>query len=475
MQDSTIPLFRLTFVTDVPEKNPSNLPPLEKILTPCVSKVSQCILTKLESLATNYVFALRKEFKDDAAARVLFSPREGMSIVSCSDERIKTIYSREYNIQAMSVHYARTHGLLDLKRVEPTPENKTQAEAKLGTSEIIFVDSDALELHQNGVNEAVIVDLQIVRYVLNPKAMDGLTTCALRYPHLLKFLDKNLQLKESMCLVGPGLIQEEDSPPMCPQMVELMTLFPQLRRVVALDNNLQVLTAIEKQFAKTKLAIYDPTMLRHYTRKGESNSYQALFQKIIQKLTECVRLPKNALDILQGTVPAQSLLIPIKAQVEVKEFDIIHSQFDQAEEFDVIIATQSIWRAIANLPKQNHIENLSILGKFLRALKENGSLYMDCYYFNFLKSTLGEEGLSLSIKYLESIVGNALKVENIPISDFYPQACGDYVNLPRYTLKSDEWTTPTSSIIVFTRLSASTPNERIQLEQRLSEINVKSP
>ena len=267
-----------------------------------------------------------------------------------------------------------------------------------------------------------------------------------------------------VCFVGAGLLEYEDESvlPTCPQFIELFSLIPN-GRYVLLDNNAHALKLMRDQFSR-RFASYDPIMLRACSFEGSPGfvadaRYQALFQQMKDNLARVTIAPMNADEMLAGFGKLEPLLLRFQeGQVEVRDFDINSTNFGEGEQFNIIVATMSIFNAshedFRDNPHKNHFGKLT---KFLLALKENGSLFMDMHMMEVLRTWAGPEMFGLGIRYLEMLVGNELLIEEIPVSDFQEKSVGTRSTLSSLStnmlagVSRNIITIDTSAIVVITR------------------------
>lgn len=179
-----------------------------------------------------------------------------------------------------------------------------------------------------------------------------------------------------------------------------------------------------------RMASYDSLSLRGYTIEdigGKKNpfyvaddGYQAAFTEMKNNLAAKAIAPRNAREMLDGVGEVKPLTLVLNpGQVEVREFDILTSDFHDGEQFDIMVATMSIVNALARdldkTPAANHFEALA---KFLLALNEKGALYIDSKVMMAIKEKVGQEGFALGIRYLETLLGNELRVEEVSLPSF---------------------------------------------------------
>lgn len=372
----------------------------------------------------------------------------------------------------------------EVKRNLPSEEVRLQGEQQLPGQPLAFFDPTAAALWQAKIQAPVQIDLEVGCYQVT-QAPGGLTTANLRFPHLLKDLSlkfSNEQKGEGMSIgiVGPGLSEAKDTLSSCPQFVEIYGLFPKAHYLL-LDRDKRALSVLIGQLHDCQFTAYDPLMLKTYLFSEKyqiSSVYQKTFRDINSTLGELAIEPKNAKEMLQGHGQIDSLTVKVDPKnVDLREFEINASQFEEQDkaQFDVLVATLSISAAVDSQSSRTLLTKLETLGKFLELLKPNGALYIDALFTTkFLLGPYGEEGMKLGLKYLESCLGNRLKNDEIPLSDFQTQMTniiGTLNSLDLSSVKTGKTgTASTAALTVITRLPEkviSTPEEREALKQQV--------
>lgn len=406
--------------------NSEDLEVSKKSLTPLDAKVSPFVLSLLESIARDYVFSEREHLKGEIKARLSMSLKNGIQFNSCSDPKIVEI-CKEPQGNAVTKEDAEKYGLTHLKRAEPTAEMIKDANRHFQGREVIFIDPWAYQLFQNEVNDPLQIDLEVPK-VFRIDLAAGQTTSPLRFPHLLK--DLNMRYKRGredpnlkICIAGPGLNEHKGFLPTSPQFVEIFSLFPNAQFLL-LDNDKHAIEVLKQQFNTFKIASYDPCMLRLRTTDSSSylskKEYQKVFSIMKENLASRAKKPPNAGDMLAGKGPFTSLVVNIADnKIEVRDFDINTAQFKDEDKFDVIVATLSIINALNHqLETSKFCNPYPVLKKFINSLRERGSLYIDVKLFESFIAPHRD----LIIKCLEGSIGNRLRIEEIPLSDFQPTA-----------------------------------------------------
>lgn len=439
-----------------------------------VSQIPDIVKEKTTTISNKFVGTVGLEFKGPLEARLCFSLEQGITISSCNDPRFRGVFEKNSTLSViLTPEKAKALNIPLLKAKEVPPEKRQAAIDHYHNPNIHIIDLDAFELWGAGLKEAMQLDLRIEgHFLLN--LGDGPTTGYLRFPHLLKeistrFVHKSDQVK--IGIVGPGLLEPNTSVCSCPQLVELLSLFHSNAEFLIWDNNKKLLSEVTQQVANSKL-LYDPYMLNIYSRKEEENSrcgskeYQTLFQEIKENLVKKAADPKHVKAMLEGKVKTEPFVLKADPKkIKLREFDVNSSKMEEEEKktFDLIVATMSLYLDLVKEFEKNPRYNyFSILGKFLAALKENGSLYVDTPLIEDLfKKTYGLEGFNTGIQCLEHMLGNRLAFQEVPLSDFLPHfqgRLGTITNLSvgeaevsKITNKSRHATT--SSITIITRTS----------------------
>ncbi|WP_420420847.1 hypothetical protein [Simkania sp.] len=418
------PTIRLSIVAG--EMGLASEPEKVQIVNSTVSpEINEQVVDWTKSLAKDHVFLLGQEFQKPAHARITFSVEHGVVFEDCDDPHLREIYlTNSRQVAVVPKSFADKH----VCQIEPTPEMIESARAQT-SEEVVFVDGISLALHMQGVTRPETVNLEIVPFIPLNKGR-GLTTSSLRFPHmLLDLLKRQEQGKltddSSVCVVGPGLLEYEDPSvlPTCPQVAELLALFPQ-GNFTLLDRDKRALTLMAKQCAKNFMT-YDTAAYRAYTMKDlpefvENPEYQRLFEEMKRNFSQLTIAPSNADEMLDGFGGLKPLVLRVqKEQMAFRAFDITKSSFRTGEQFDVIVATLSIVNAHEQeIDKNPHGNHFGKLTKFLEALKVGGTLYLDASMIQRLVKVAGPEGFELGMKYLEASIGNRLEIEEVPLSSF---------------------------------------------------------
>lgn len=436
--------------------DPNDIEFMRKEVTP---GLDPNIVYLAESIAKDHFYHMSSTLPEVVTAQITCSVEHGVVFNSCSDERLKNCFF-ENTRKAFAIP-AEGKSMLSgtpVHLIEPTAQMK--AAAPEGS---FFVDAIALHLKANGLTGATTFNLELRPYYVVGTGK-GLTTGNLRHPHLLQgILEKNFRPDAKVCIVGPGLLEYQDKsiPPSCPQFAEIFSLLPMAEYTI-LDNDTHAIDVLAGQFSKG-YTFYDPVMFRAYTMPGspectQDRTFLSLFDRMKHTLGERALTPK-AKEILAniGTVKPLMLHLQNKEQVKVQEFDINSSSFSEGKKFDVMVATMSICNAIQEEvlrnPLANHFEKLV---KFLDALEDQGSLFMDTNVIDMLCSP-GGLGLEGGKKYLEERLGRSLTFEIIPVSSFVKKVEGSRGTislLSSHLLQGAEkqvMSVDTSSIIVITK------------------------
>ena len=482
--NNRIPTYSICFTVGLSDvDDPDDLLISRRNLSPADAQISSLILTYLESISRDYLYFLGKKFKSTAFAQLSFSHNKGVVFNYYSDVRLKTLFEQNASSSfAVTIprKQAKKLGFSDIKKHDVTEAIRQEAREKYKEEKVFFFDPCAYLLFQSGLTQPVTVNLEIQgREALSEGG--GLTTGFLRFPHLLFDLTERYnQLRKSdqtkICLVGPGLNEEKNSPPCIPQFVEIHSIFPNAEYLL-LDNNSQAITLMNQQFKFCKFAAYDPSRIKLLTSKANGNSlyapekYQKLFQEMKNSFVDrAFGSPVDIKKMLYNEGSTNRVMLKVNPdRVQIQEFDITNSQFNETEKgFDVIVATMSITIAfstqISQNPKWNFIEEMA---KFLKALKENGSLYVDSTIKIIFKDTINNIGNSkkaLAIQYFESLLGNKLTLDEIPLADFIPGTQGISGVIDNQTINEKNQNVTTSSILVMTRTS-----EKVEYSKEIKE------
>lgn len=462
------------------------------------SSINPNFLKVVEAIAKDYVYNVKNEQPKPINARISFTPEDGIVIKKCEDKRFRKIFSetaKGYGV-AINIPDFNSLGMPHLKQANVSEEDKIRAEKEAG-EELVFVDPYVMQAHQENWLEPIEIDLRI-KYLVNAQ-MYGQTTGYLRFPH---FLDDVLQrfnhLRSSspkICVMGPGIIGETKTFS-CPQVMELYSLFPKASYVL-LDNDEKLLETLADQFQGKKrkpLANLDPTMLRAFTYAPRgvpsslyvhSEKYQKIFQQMKEGFIKEAQDPKTASRILNGLITTKSIPIKINPDhFQIRNFDINSSEFINQDKgsFDFVLATMTISNAILNSKKEEAPDNFSILLKFLEILKVNGSLYLDIdTYNNYFKNCYSLNLFESRMEWIESQLGNKLKVELIPIADYLGSENLEEKRIESLTindLKNGSIPTITTfPLVVITRTSekAVTPqtSEKVEASSKKKQTSVK--
>ncbi len=465
-----IPKYSLQFIKEdfSAREDAEKLPISNKTLTPADAPIPPKVLYIIEGIARDYMFNFGNQSKDVESARLSLSADQGIAIQSCSDSRIDDRLKVYLTSVAIVEEEARALGLLGIKRVEPQEEDIKQARERFKDAKVLYLDPWCFQFHRVGLKKPLLLDLEMTQREVIGKGA-GLTSAPLRYPHLLKDLSNRLKKDSKICIVGPGLVEEENAPLFSPQFAEIYSLFPN-GTFLLLDNDPHALKLMEQQFHKCKFAAYDPYMLRHYAVRDSQNfkpnrTYQKLFDSMKKVLAEKAIKPANAANMLAGVGSPERMLLKISPEkIEIRDFDIRISHFRNEEKFDAMVATMAFGNAFSDELKKDVAHNFfPHLQRFLGALNENGSLYIDKMFVN---SFLKHYPIEKAIRYLALLVGNRLVIQEIPISGFQPRIKAVLGVIDSATISSiqkygDRMTNiTTSSLIVITR----TP-EKIQATQ----------
>lgn len=440
-------------------------------LSPQTAKVSPIILTLIEGISSNYANFLQDKF-ERCLVKFSFSSKNGVVFLSASDERIKTVFHEQYKNEPLTIiprEDVESSGLKDMKTALASEYIKEEAFKHFQTNDVVYFDSFAYAIYQAGIEDDLELTVDITRRII--VGAGGLTTGSLRFPHLLgslyeEFKDTRKSDKKKICIVGPGM-NEDPEFPSSPQLSELCSLFPNAEFLV-LDNDKTAIRTLTEQVRKGFL-VYDSLMLRMRTIKVEGlgiesfqnypKKYIEVFDAIKSGFADKAKLPPDAKSMLNGIGPIQPLIFGVDPKkIRISEFDITSSQFKDEDnnKFDIVVATMSIWLAIKHVknPQHNHF---STFAKFLSILKQGGKLYIDQASTRFLDELYGMEGKKLGIRYIESLLGNRLVFNEIPLTDFISESQGEYDVVPNLTICKTKQYVPedvqTSSITVITRTS----------------------
>ncbi len=445
LDTSQLPKYSLDFAI-IPRQAPSpaELKLMAKSLSPLKPKsnIPSIVLEWLESMASDYVRAIGKTERFTATAVVTFSREQGIQFHSCSDDKIKAIFERKpKECHLISTKEAYQLGIGNLKQIEPTEQQKEEAK-KFGKKKVFYMDLQAFKLFEAGVKEPVRIALE-VNGLIASETGGGQTTGVLRFPHLYRDLEKHYGTDLlNICIVGPGIQCEFMTSPKTnqqlpilstPQVAELFALRPN-SQFLLLDND-PVILGVLKDILTERIMTYNPFLLVQQMSKSGQNAhaaapqhYQELFRKMAHTIKTKALLPKKAREALEGKTETDTVLLKIEPEkYAVRQFDILTSIFNPQDQgkFDVVLATMSISVALAKKVSEGSTgDYFGILGKFLSLLKEGGSLYIDSVTLSLFLEIFDEKGMRMGMHYLESLIGNRLSIEIIPLSDFLPQHQG---------------------------------------------------
>ena len=231
----------------------------------------------------------------------------------------------------------------------------------------------------------------------------GLTTAQMRYPHLLNHLSERFKEKgpSNICIMGPGLLEEEGARPVCPQAAELFSLFPEAKFLLV-DKDDHLLETLKKQYQIQQTAVYDPTMLRLYAANSPTNTQRApeKYQPLMSRMKKAMggqARNRDAKKMMLGIGPAQPLLLKLDSKkIELRRFDFLADQFKEGEKFDSIVATMSLSYAYEEVIDKP-APFFALLGNCLSALKEGGVLYMD---FFLVRPNITKEKMKFVMAYM---------------------------------------------------------------------------
>ena len=447
---------------------PENTPVMERSIP---SEVHPFQARLLEDIAKDYIFHCIQERKDalpTLTARLSFSIERGIEFENCSHSDFEEMITIHFQ-QAIPFARDEARKLGEIHRIQPTEQMLCQLPDSLNPVDLEFIDAMAVSLVKQGATQPLTVDLEVRTFFPANKGQ-GLTTGNLRFPHLLLAMRERLLRGDhstvpNVCIVGPGLFEyDEKITPTCPQFVEMFSLFPE-GRFTLLDNDPHSLKSMDEMFSR-RIASYDSVMLRAYATEnfGEATNsyyvaeddYQATFSAMKDNLATRAIAPRNAREMLDGVGKILPLTLLLdQGQVEVCAFDILSSDFHGGEQFDIIVATMSIVNAFAKdleaAPFANHFE---LLAKFLLALNENGAFYIDTKIIMAIKERWGSEGFALGIRYLETLLGNELHIEEV-VTPSFTGGRGTILNLsahkPLGLEHRPDMKVTTSDIMILTR------------------------
>lgn len=421
-----------------------------------------------KNLATQYFIEmgqLASSIPFYETATLTFSPQNGLSIPSSTDPRIQDVFKKGMEALELIAYPEDAAQELGIETIKHTVLKMNEVDPQ----KYFAYDPISLGAWKKGIHDFYQTQLQIKNFIITGVA--GQTTGSLRHPHLIEGLSKLSHKQPYICIVGPGMIEERGFPLSMPQTAELFTLFPS-GKFLLIDKDQEAIDKIKKQLNSGRIN-YDPMMLRelsdetspHYVKNED---YQKLFEQMKDNiLARNQKMPSKikAKRILNRIFPAEILSIPAnKHNFEILNFDILTSTFEEDKKgvFDIVLATNSISNAFFDKSISKEFENyFSILEKFLALLKVNGSLYVDSPLFeDRLNPIYGEEGIDVGMQWLESRIGNKIKMEVIPLPEFVK---GNSIRSSTIGTANKPITVSTSPIIVLTRLPDKTKtNQRLQ-------------
>lgn len=450
-----------------PENEPDELRLASQSISPKGAKIHPFVQNTTEKLCRDYLFNLGEKFCSGVNAKITFSVQKGLEIQSCTEPGFSHYVNELISgFQAvMPASQARDLVARKVRRVSPSKENLQQAREQFGSLPLVFFDVLAYQMLRHGVQRPQRINLSFRCQRFGSKGR-GLTTGPLRWAHIYQDIwtkipkDVRESADTSLCLVGPGLEDHlEKTMPSCCQFAELRTLFPKAQCLL-LDNSPKLITALSDQLGKG-FTIYDPTSLimRSILPKMIApKHYQPLLLAMRQVMAANSVLP-GAQQMLKGVAPIKPLLLKTSAKpVEIREFDINTSAFKESESksFDVMVATLSIVNAMmAAFEKDKSYDQAPVFVKFLAALKETGTLYIDLLLseimFGHDKVPKKDEP---ALQYLEALLGSRLSIRKIPITDFLPSTQGDMTTLDVVSCQGKHLssTVPTQSAFAITRI-----------------------
>ncbi|MFI5343583.1 MAG: hypothetical protein ACHQUC_05110 [Chlamydiales bacterium] len=468
------PLYSLTYTNLPPGVKPPEDPKavtfIEKSLRGEVPH-SQ-IIEFLEDFARDFIFDHGSRLEKGIHATLTFSAKEGVVIHPDSDEEFTQFVQNKYRRLAILILEGQKHLEIDLstiKRGTISEEEKKEVRLQYPGLRIYPYDFIAYHLASCKILNAVTVELDVTNR--EPISHAGLTTGHFRYPHLLKDLmsryDSERQSEETkVCILGPGLLEQEKTSPSCPQLhpscpqfVELLSLFPKAHFSL-LDNDPKALETLRKFCHTCKLMSYDPLTIRMFStnRLSAPEHYQPLFEQIKAGLSGLALKPPpaEALQLLEGSGDIQPLLVKVDPnKVHIQPFDILSSSMEGMGPFGIIVATLSLSNAFEMEGEKNSAHNpLPQLLRILQSLSEGGSFYIDKPGFQMITKQLNSTVDDL-IGQIESHLGNKFKLTELPLSDYQQESLGDIGKMPHFLISTadQEGTASigTASIIVLTR------------------------
>jgi len=488
MQPMSIPSLTLSFLKLRDEPNhPLELIIEEQALHPPASSIPSDILEFGEMMGRFYVYSLGTAFNENVTATLIFNSDTTPQLL-CEDEKAKTIFE-QFLLRTLSSPSMKSQLKGRQRKIVRESKKKDESWVNFNREVLLFFETSAQIMRCTKITEPVQINLEIKgREPINEGG--GLTTTCIRWPNLLKYLhyhldDTRLSDQLHIGIVGIGLVEEDKLPPFSPQFVEIFSLCPNATFLL-LDNNKHCLERMTEQFHQCKFASYDPLALRMRTYPDLENmyiapqSYQETFEAMKDTLTvKSTKYQKNAADMLKGIGRIQRMMLEVDpTKIELRDFDINTSALNEIDKkkFNAVIGTMSITLAFQSLISENlSINYFPTLGKFLEMLKENESLYIDKMCMQCLIEYYGPSVMELGIHYIECLLGNRLKIEEIPINDFAPETLGDSITIPQFTIKqalskNSLPTVDTHSVTVITRTSEPVSCDKEETEAVLRKL-----
>jgi len=465
-----IPVFHISFCIpqgkEFPFEDPSEIPLIESNVSPTDFKLHSIVSTILISLAKDISFHHGKAFPEGLRCRVILSQHSGVEV---DDQYIGGLLKTAFEGVGcpVPVAVARDSGMMGLKQAAVSEQVRKVAIAQL-QSEVLFFDPVSTMLFKGGQRGPFVVDMRISQFSPANKG-GGLTTAAFRFPHMYaemldRFEYRRINEDLEVCIVGPGLQSKAKSLAYCPQLAELMAIFPR-GRFTLLDNDTKALEVMKGQIERMKVIAYDPLVFRTLIMDIPENyckapdTMQPGLKLMADYWTTKAKAPKNVGEMLKGTCEASMLLLNVDSgQVGVREFDINTPTFASEEQYDVMVATMSILLAFGG----GKVDIKKIFPSYLNALKENGSLYMDAQLMQavLLPAYDCVTPEKLAEKLSKELDGN-FSVRRVGLESYQKENTCDIGLLPRFDLvsvSSDQKGTPTittSTIYVLTKESES--------------------
>jgi hypothetical protein len=453
---------------------------IQKILPPKDVKVSPKILNMLSDLAQEFVSHQPPAFDTKfQRCKIAASLNEGLVIEG--NERILNCFKEMYGglCAVVEEEQAKLAGLDKVRQLTPGEKAQEEAKRSFPGKNVIYFDPFAIAMFRDKISDPIEMHFNI-HYITSPGKR--LKTGCLQFPHLLKDLHDRLNTYSQdmhCCIVGSDLVKMAGGLPFSPQLAELMLMFPEAHFLI-LDNNKKTVDSLKKYLNQRNRAIYDPTLLKYYLQEHTNEpkyalkQYRNVFTFLKENLIKHSQKPKNAKKAFYSINENQQIFFKAQSKkIEVSEFEIYKSLFSESQKrpFDLIVATYSISVEFGTKLQQNIPENhFAVLAKFLDALKENGSLYIDMNFLRILKLFLSQTEVNLCINYIEMILGNKLKIEDIPLSDFVIGNKEAECALKSMTKSESDGFVISSSITKFTRLPEKvnlSEDEKVKLQLEL--------